>query len=133
MSTIATRLNSVTTKVKVGTAAVALVGAATLTPAIAEATPSPMYAPVAQTIGSVVDLSSVPLVVGGGLNAGVDFDGAIADFNPFEFIFTNIVQPIAGWFYSASEFFVGLASQALNEFAKIFRVGPYGTSTSSVG
>ena len=50
MSTIAAKFSSATTKVKVGTAAVALVGAATLTPAVAQATPS--FAPVTQSVGS---------------------------------------------------------------------------------
>lgn len=50
MSTIAAKFSSATTKVKVGTAAVALVGAATLTPAVAQATPS--FAPIAQAVGS---------------------------------------------------------------------------------
>ena len=68
MSTIATKLNSVTTKVKVGTAAVALVGAATLTPAIADATP--VNFTIAQSV-SAADLSSLP-VLPGGLNATVD-------------------------------------------------------------
>jgi len=70
MSTIATKLNSVTTKVKVGTAAVALVGAATLTPAIADATP--VNFTVAQSAGaSAADLSSLPWLPTG-LNATVD-------------------------------------------------------------
>ncbi|ANW63421.1 hypothetical protein BCA37_07250 [Mycobacterium sp. djl-10] len=68
MSTIATKLNSVTTKVKVGTAAVALVGAATLTPAIADATP--VNFSIAQSV-SAADLSTLP-VLPGGLNATVD-------------------------------------------------------------
>jgi len=76
MSTIATKLNSVTTKVKVGTAAVALVGAATLTPAIADATP--VNFSIAQSV-SASDLSAVE-VLGGGLNA--TFDGGSAAAGP---------------------------------------------------
>lgn len=132
MSTIAARISSASTRVKVGTAAVAVVAAATITPAIAEA--SPAFAPVAQSIGSSVtsELSSLPAVPTG-LNAAVDTAGAaavgaISDFNPIQFIWTNIVQPIAGWFYQVGEFVVGLAATALNEFARIFRVGPYGTA-----
>ena len=74
MSTIATKLNSVTTKVKVGTAAVALVGAATLTPAIADATP--VNFTIAQSAGaSASELSSLPFIPTG-LNATVDANAA---------------------------------------------------------
>lgn len=64
MSTIAANFSSASTKFKVGAASVALVGAATLTPAVAVAAPPSVS--FAQVLGA--DLSSLP-VLPGGLNA----------------------------------------------------------------
>jgi hypothetical protein len=51
MATVAAKFSNVTTKVQVGAAAVALVAAATLTPAIAEAQPGG-FAPVVESLGA---------------------------------------------------------------------------------
>ncbi|MGB3480762.1 MAG: hypothetical protein WBB07_00915 [Mycobacterium sp.] len=70
MSTIAA---NVSTKAKIGAAALALAGAATFAPAVAVATP-PSFS-VAQAVGSSVsDLSVLP-VLPGGLNATVNSTG----------------------------------------------------------
>lgn len=67
MSTIATKFSSASTQFKVGTAAVALVAAATLTPAAAVAAPPSLT--IAQSVGTSIEgLSSLP-VVATGLNA----------------------------------------------------------------
>ncbi|WP_199253951.1 hypothetical protein [Mycolicibacterium mengxianglii] len=129
MSNIAAKFSSTKTRLQVSTAAVAVVAAATLTPAIADATPG--FAPIAQGIGNSVDFSA-PVVPGGlALNyaatAASDLSpvsgAAITDFNPFAFVFDNFVRPIVGWFYNALTF-------VANAIAVFFRVGPYDTSTT---
>jgi hypothetical protein len=70
MSTIAEKYSSASTKFKVGMGVVALAGAATLTPVVAQATP--VNFTVAQSAGaSISELSSLPLLPTG-LNATVD-------------------------------------------------------------
>lgn len=122
MSTIAAKFSTASTQFKVGASAAALVAAATLTPAVAQATPS--FAPVAESTGAAFGAISDFTALSPELNYLGSSAAAITDFNPFAFIFTNFIQPIAGWFYNVAEF-------ALNTFAMIFRVGPY--ATSSVG
>lgn len=123
MSTIAAKFSTASTQFKVGASAAALVAAATLTPAVAQATPS--IAPVvAESTGAAFGAISDFTALSPELNYLGSSAAAITDFNPFAFIFTNFIQPIAGWFYNIGEW-------ALNTFAMIFRVGPY--ATSSVG
>ncbi|WP_197378197.1 hypothetical protein [Mycolicibacterium mengxianglii] len=126
MSNIAAKFSSTKTRLQVSTAAVAVVAAATLTPAIADATPG--FAPLAQGVGNSVDFTA-PVVPGGlALNYAAArvsdlAPAAVTDFNPFAFVWDNFVRPVVGWFYNALTF-------VANAIAVFFRVGPYDTSTT---
>lgn len=130
MSTIAARISSASTKVKVGTAAVAVVAAAAVTPAVAQA--NPVFAPVTQSVGSsIVELSSLPVVPTGlnAVDAGASASAAAPApiVNAIAFI-ASVPVTLLSWagdtFYTVGNFlggesnFVGAAFLSFGDTAK---------------
>lgn len=141
MSTIAAKYSAATMQFKVGTAAVALVAAASITPAIAQATPD--FIPVTSGVASI-DVSDLIIpgglnasrVVGGGTSTAAVVDGP-AIFSPIGAAIDFAFQAVGGviWvgikaFQAGAAFFgadvtAAALGEAANAVALFFRVGPY--------
>lgn len=134
MSTSVSRFSAA--KLHVGTAAlVAVVAAATFTPAMAQAAPQTL-APITQAWGNTVEsLLNEPIVNPAILGEAPAFAAAaVNSFQPF-WIIDGVVKLVAG----ASVAFLNLIGNTLkivgdtvlavaNAIAVIFRVGPYNTA-----
>jgi hypothetical protein len=124
MSTIATKFASASTKAQIAVASVAVVAAATLTPAIAEAAPSISIAPISQAgAGSAID----DLFVLDSSTPG-DVSAAAVTAGPIENFFTVIIQGVATLIYSGLSFIANSFAAVANFIARTFHVGPYATS-----
>lgn len=132
------KFSNVGTKLQVGTAAVALVAAAVITPAVAEAKPA--IAPVSNAdTYSVSDLTLLPgglssrdngsaAVAGAAAGAGAAARVGVNAFNPIVIIggtIQAVVHAIATLVYNGSQFVIKGLQWVANEFARVFRVGPY--------
>lgn len=126
------KFSQVATKFQVGTAALAVVAAATLTPPIAHATPS--IVPFAQGLGdSVNTLIIVPFATpgthGGNKVVPTLLAGAVTSAGPIQNFITGLVQTVAGWFYAGFTFVANAIQVVANAIAYVFKVGPYATSS----
>ena len=126
------KFSQVATKFQVGTAALAVVAAATLTPPIAHATPS--IVPFAQELGNSVNTLIIEPYVAPGTHGGNKvvptlLAGAVTSAGPIQNFITGLVQTVAGWFYAGWTFVATVATAVGNAIAYVFKVGPYATSS----
>jgi hypothetical protein len=139
MSTVAAKFSNVSTKFQVSAAAVAVVAAATLTPAVVHATPN--LASLAQSaLGSaiapvIVEQVAAPVTgnnkVAPTTLAPSSVTGAVTTAGPIQNFFTGIVQLVAGWFYAGLTFVATTIQGVANVIAQVFKVGPYATGSSA--
>jgi hypothetical protein len=117
-----------TAKLRMGAAAAAAVLAtATLTPAIAEATPSVDFAPISQGLGSTAVEWIAPFVVDSSAPGDASNAAAVvplANFQPFAII-DGIVKFFANVVYESLNFIGDVFILAANAIGRIFQVGPY--------
>lgn len=135
MSTVAEKFSALGTRVQVGTAAVALAGAAAFTPALAAQADIAVPAPAAPAMSEINNLAAAPVLgsVAFAEQAGWIWFGPARDDAPpkttfFEFkplvLVPGFLQPFFGW------------TKNLNFQACIFgltvSIGPYATISASV-
>src|SRR4051794_25438772 len=149
----ASKFSALSTKLQVGTAAVAVAAAAVITPAVAHAAPS--IAPFSQNVGGAASLVVDPVVIlpgsnkkaaaGATANATTPSDVVSTTISGFVNSFQNGVKAVTqyfGTFVYAGLAFTGLAFNAFgltgignglinasNQVAAAIKIGPYSTAT----
>lgn len=126
MSTIAAMYSEASTRVKIGTAAMAVVAAATITPAVAQAAPD--IADAVETY-SVSDMVIIPTgIYENGRSAASSAAAAVEQFGPITAIaglFERALEAVGTFVYNTVSAAISGVQFVVDAIARVLRVGPY--------